>query len=450
MSSTEFDLVVLGTGPSGGTVARQIAERGQRVAIVDAREFGGVCALRGCNPKKVYVNAGAVVDQVRRAQGSLLSQGEASIDWSQLHQFKRQFTQPVLDSSEDKYRDAGIATYHGAAEFLSPSRLRIEDAELQAKRVLIATGAKPVPLGIDGEQHILHSDDFLGLSELPERILFIGGGYVSMEFAHVVARCGRTVAVVQNDSRILTGFDADMVESLTRYSREQGIRFHLDASVTAVERQDGGGLRAVLSDGQSIATDMVIHGAGRVPNIDKLNLDAGEVEFGKQGVAVDQYLRSVSNPRVYATGDCADSDVPRLTPVANEEARAVVVNLAADEPHAVADYGVVPSVAFTTPSIASIGLSEAEARKQCDKLRVHADDMSSWGSVRKTGGTVAAYKILIDGNTDRILGAHLLGPAAEETINLFALAMKHDLTAADIKSTLFVFPTFASDVRQML
>ncbi|WP_442509369.1 dihydrolipoyl dehydrogenase family protein [Novipirellula sp. SH528] len=452
MSETHFDLIVIGTGPSASTVAKKSRAEGKRVAVIEEREFGGTCAIRGCNPKKVYVNAADLIDRVVGGQGKLVDYQQVKIDWQQLLRFKKTFTDPVIEKSEASYREKGIETFSGTASFVAPDTVRVRQHSLTSERIFIGAGARPRPLGIPGESHVVQSDDFLKLSEIPKRVVFIGGGYISMEFACVVARYGSRVTVLQQGDQILSTFDADLVSQLSGYCAEHGIEIHTQSEVTAIEqRKDQSFVVKYKKADQtvSVETDLVIHGAGRVPNIDGLDLPAGEVEFGDKGIKVDASLRSVSNPRVFAAGDCADTGKPQLTPTANEEARIVVKNLFASQPSQQPEYGHIPRVAFTVPSIAAVGMSEAEARQSHD-VDVHHEDTSSWGSVRKTGQRCAGYKILIDKQTDLILGAHLLGPAAEETINLFAMAMKFGLTATDIKSTLFVFPTFASDVRRMV
>lgn len=452
--SKQFDLVVIGTGPAAGTVAKKTAESGKSVAVVESREYGGTCALRGCNPKKVYTNAGNLIDQVRRANGKLGMFSEASIDWSQLLAFKREFTQPVLQKSEQSFQKLGIETFHGIATFAGPTTIQVDGRYLEAKRIFIGTGARPVPLGINGEEHVTHSAEFFELSKIPDHVVFIGGGYISMEFAHVVARYGSEVTVIDRHARPLKGFDSDLVDQLTRWSTGIGIQFICGSRVEAVLREKNGTLQVVTGDDaggqQTITTKLVVHGAGRVPNIGDLNLDAGDVQHSTQGVAVDDFMRSVSNAHVFASGDCADHDQPKLTPVANEQARVVVKNLFAESVDRKPDYGVVPRVVFTSPCLAAIGMSQSEAKQQGFDLDVRYQDTSMWDSVRKTGQDCAAYKILIDKKTDLLLGAHLLGPAAEEVINLFALAMKFDITATDLKSTLFAYPTFGADVRRML
>jgi len=447
---SEFDVIVLGTGPAGSTVARKAAESGHSVAIVESREFGGTCALRGCNPKKIYVNAASIVDQVRRADGQLIVNKGVDIDWPSLLKFKNSFTEPIATTSEKSFQDAGIATFHGQAEFAGETEILLGTQRLSANRIVVATGAIPVALSFPGTQWVIDSDAFFELDHLPERLAFIGGGYISMEFAHVAARAGSSVTVIDHHECVLTGFDPDLVKLLQVHSERHGIQFQLNSRATSVECESNGSKVVRLENGDAIECDMVIHGAGRVPNISNLQLDIARVHYGVDGIAVDEFMRSVSNPHVFAAGDCAARTEPMLTPAANEDARIIVKNLFESQPRARPIYGQIPAVVFTIPAIAAVGMSEQQARESGRQLDVRFKDTSTSGSVRKTGATVAGFKLIIDKDTDLLLGAHLLGPAAEETINLFALAMRFDLTATDLKSTLFAFPTFAADVRKMI
>lgn len=452
MKDHSYDLIVIGTGPAAGTVAKKTAESGKSVAVIESRGYGGTCALRGCNPKKVYTNAGNLVSQARDANGKLATFSDPRIDWERLLAFKRQFTQPVVEKSEASFQKRGIKTFHGVASFSGTNTIKVGDVKLRGERIFVGTGTSPVPLEIDGGEHVTLSDAFMELATIPSHVTFIGGGYISMEFAHVVARFGSRVVVIDHHERPLKHFDPDLVDQLVEWSRKVGIEFVTDAKVTGVAASDSGLSVATDQNGnrQTIETQLVVHGAGRVPNISNLNLEAGDVDFSERGIAVDATMRSVSNPRVFAAGDCVNSGMPRLTPVANEEARVVVKNLFAEIPEKRPDYGAVPSVVFTSPCLAAVGLTQLEAKERYPEVEVLHEVTSKWSSIRKTGQECAAYKLLVDKQSDRILGAHLLGPAAEETINLFALAIKFDLTASDLKSTLFAYPTFAADVRQMV
>eukprot|EP00913_Durusdinium_trenchii_P008802 g8268.t1 len=447
MNDTDYELIVIGTGPAGSSVARAIREQGRRVAIIEERPFGGTCALRGCNPKKVYANAGHLMAQINGAQGRLVSTENARIDWSNLAAFKREFTDSIPEKSRRSFEDDGIDTIQGTARLTGPQTIQVGDRTLTAERIFVAVGAQPAPLDIPGGEQTIDSDAFMELDTLPPRVCFIGGGYVAMEFAHVALRAGREVTVVERDSQILNGFDPDLTQQLADYSREQGLTVHTGSEVTRIDT-DGDGLQVVFEtdgDAQTVPCDLVVRGAGRIPRLEPLDPAAANLKTGKDGIEVDPYLRSTSNPHVFAAGDCAATGRPKLTPTANEEARAAVENLFDSNPSFRPDYGSIPRVAFTTPSIAAVGLSEEEARREHPGLSVRSGNSSDWTSIRKSGLDCAGYKVMVS-EDDQILGAHLLGHAAEETINLFALAMKFNLTASNLKSTLFTFPTAPSQL----
>jgi len=448
MSAKAFEVVVIGAGMAGLGATRKAASAGRRVAIVDTRPYGGTCALRGCDPKKVLVGAAEVVDWARRMKGYGVA-GEARIDWSELMAFKRTFTQPVPQRLEHGLEGLGVATLHGSARFTGPDSLKVGEDELTAERFLVAVGAEPRALGIPGEELLATSTEFLDLERLPGRVLFVGGGYVSFELAHVAARAGASVTIVHRGERPLEAFDPDLVQQLVAASEEAGIRVLTATEVTGVARR-AGGLAARTRSGEELEADLVVHGAGRVPEFAALDLERGGVAFdAARGVRVNEHLQSVSNPRVYAAGDAADTTGAKLTPVAVHEGLTAASNLL-DGNRKTPDYRGTPSVVFTLPALARAGLSEAEARAQGLDFDVNGGDSSDWYTSRRTREPHAGYKVLLEKGSGRILGAHLLGMNAGETIDIFALAIRHDLTARDLKTSILVHPAAASDVTYML
>lgn len=448
----KHDLFILGTGPAATRIAPKCAEAGWRVGIVDPRPYGGTCALRGCNPKKVFVRAAELCDWIRRAEGTGVRAEGVGIDWTELVRFKRTFTDPITPGKEDKFGSAGIAQYHGHPRFIAPNRIAIDDQELEADKFVVATGAKPSELNIPGEELLTTSDDFLELDSLPQRILFVGGGYVTFEFAHVAARAGADVTIVEIGERPLVKFDPDLVDCLVDRSRELGVELHTSTEVKGIEKGSDGVLAVEVDangERRTLQADLVVHGAGRTPNTNGLGLDSGNIRYGSQGIEVNEFLQSVSNPDVYAAGDVAATVAPPLSPVASHEGRVVAKNLLEGNLHH-CDYGTVPSVVFSVPALAAVGLREAEAESQSFDYVVKAGDRRDDNSMKKVGETHARYKLLIEKQTDQLLGAHLLGPDAAETINLFALAMKHGITATDMKATLFAFPTLGHGIRSMI
>ena len=441
-----FDLVILGTGSAALSIAYPCRDAGWKVALVDSLPFGGTCALRGCDPKKVLVGAADAIDWVRRMSGKGIDGAGARIDWPALMRFKRTFTAPVPAEREQSFHDAGIAAFHGRAKFLDPRTIEVGEQRLQARYFALATGSAPARLHIPGEEMLTTSDQFLDLDQLPDRIVFVGGGYIAFEFAHLAARAGAQVTILHRGRRPLELFDPTLVARLVAHSRALGIDVQLETAVDAVE--SAGGQLRVHASGRSFPAALAVHAAGRLPQMEDLNLPAAGVEFEHHGVRVNAFLQSVSNPAVYAAGDCAASGLP-LTPVAGYDGALAARNLLEGNRYR-ADYTGVASVVFTIPPLATVGLQEEAARAQGLRFRVNQADTAGWYSSRRVAEPASGYKILIEEGTQRILGAHLLGPHADEAINLFALAIRTGLTAPQMKDTLYSYPTSASDVRYML
>lgn len=448
MSELSFDVIVIGVGMAGQSLAGKTASAGKKVAVVDSRPYGGTCALRGCDPKKVLVGAAEVVDWQRRMTGHGTG-GEVRIDWSELMAFKRTFTEPVPQNLEKNLGKQGIATHHGETRFAGPNCLQVGQDALTGEHIVIAAGAKPRDLGIPGAELVKTSADFLELETLPKRIAFIGGGYISFEFAHIAARAGAEVTILHRGERPLAGFDPDLVARLVGASRELGINVRVNTEVTAVEaRRDV--LVVHTGRNEAIQADLVVHGAGRVPEIDALDLEAGGIEHDlSRGIIVNEYLQSVSNPAVYAAGDAAATDGWPLTPVAVHEGLTAASNILKGN-HKTPNYQGTPSVAFTIPAIARAGLTEEEASDRSLKFSVNHQDTSSWYTSRRTNEKHSAYKVLVEEGTGRILGAHLLGAHAGEVINMFALAIRHGLTAQEIRTSVLVHPAASSDIAYMV
>ena len=448
---TKFDLVVIGTGAAATTVASKCASAGWKVAIADSRPFGGTCALRGCDPKKVLVGAAEVMDWVQRMKGKGIQGDQARIDWPKLIRFKRSFTDPVPKNREADYAKAGIETFHDRAHFVGPMAVQVGRDILEGRYIVVATGATPRKLDIPGEEFLTTSEQFLELESLPECIVFIGGGYISVEFAHVALRVGKRVTIFHRGERVLKAFDPELVEQLTQRTRELGADVQLRMEVRAVEKIGERLLvRASIDNEQrTFETDLVIHGAGRVPDIEHLNLPAAHVEAEKRGVKVNRYLQSTSNPSVYAAGDAAASGGPPLTPIAGYEGGIVATNLLEGN-SATVNYDVVPTIVFSLPPLAGVGFSEKAAREKGLRFRTHREITNSWYSSRRVGEECSGFKVLIEEKSDRILGVQLLGPHADEIINLFALAIKSGIPASEIRRTIFGYPTLASDIQYML
>jgi len=443
---TKLDLIVIGTGSAASTVAFRCREAGQSVAMIDSLPFGGTCALRGCDPKKILVGAAEAVDWARRMQGKGLA-GQPSIVWSELMRFKRTFTEPFPEELEKRAAAAGVQAIHGRARFTAPNAIQVGEATFEARHIVIATGSRPATLNIPGEERLATSDRFLELDELPRRLVFAGGGYIAFEFAHLSRRAGAEVTIVHRGKRPLAGFDPDLVDRLVKHTRSLGIDVQLETQLVGVEKTSNG-FRALTAE-RGFDADLVIHAAGRVPNVDHLDLAAAQVQHTPRGIRVNEFLQSVSNPAVYAGGDVAASGAPGLTPIASYDGSVIVDNLLHGNQRK-AEYPSVPSVVFSIPALAAVGLSEATARERSLNFRVNLLDTASWYSSRRVGEKCSGVKILIENGSDKILGAHLLGPEAAETVNLFMMAIRAGFTAPQVKDLIYTYPTQGSDVRYMV
>lgn len=446
----EYDLFVIGAGMAGTTAANKCAALGWRVGIVDALPYGGTCALRGCDPKKILRRGAEVIDAANLMRDKGISEDRLSIDWPALMRHKRGFTDGIPQGMEDELAGNGAEIFHGTARFTGPNQIDINGTEHHAKRFLIATGARPRTLTFPGHEYLIDSTDFLNLDSLPQRIVFVGGGFISFEFAHIAARAGVECVIIDHGARPLKEFDPDLVENLVHRSGQTGIRVLGNATLTEVRRTVTGLEVTGEKGGQPFAlgADLVVHGAGRTANLETLNLDAAHIASGPRGVTVSAHLQSTTNPSVYAAGDAADTPGKPLTPVAVFEGKIAASNMLKNVTTA-PDYTGVPTTVFTIPELNRVGILEEEARGRGMEIVVQHNDTSSWYSNYRVGENTASAKIIVDKTTDEILGAHLLGPDYAELINIFALAIKLGLTSKQLKSMNATYPSIGSDLGAM-
>ncbi|KPU63198.1 hypothetical protein EP1X_05370 [Thermococcus sp. EP1] len=439
----KFDVVVIGTGVAGSSAVYKFARAGLSVAIVDERSFGGTCALRGCDPKKILIGGAELVDWAERMKDKGI-EGKVYINWKKLMAFKGEWTKGFPERIERAFKKAGVETIHGSARFIDKDRIEVNGEVILSDKFLVATGAKPRKLNIPGEEHVITSDEFLELDELPERIVFIGGGYISFEFAHLAARAGSSVTILHRSERPLKNFEPYIVDSLIKATEERGIKVVTNAPVKEVEKRADSFV--VKTPQGNFEVNLVVHGAGRIPNVDDLGLEVAGVEYDEKGIKVNEYMQT-TNENIYAAGDCAKGGLP-LTPVAAVEGSIAANNIIKGN-HVKIDYTAIPTVVFTIPPMASVGLKEEEARKKGLKFIIKKGDTSKWYNSIRINQKYSCYKILI-GEGNRILGAHLLGQNAEEIVNIFALAIKLGLTAKDLKHAYYTYPSHSYDILYML
>lgn len=442
-----YDVVVLGTGNAGMAAAGVAREAGRSVAMVECWDVGGTCPLRGCVPKKVLVAAAQALHQIELAAAHHIEVGPARLDWAALIEREQGFVEGVPDMFSSGLEKRGIALIRGEARFVGPGEVEVEGSRLVAKNIVVATGSRPRELPIPGFEHAITSDDILVMRELPESLIFIGGGVIALEFGHVFARAGVDVTILEAMPRLLPRLDVDLVAEIEKESQRIGIAIHTGVRVEAIEsRGDGFAVRYREAGEERVAVaDKVANGTGRVADVERLDLDAGGIEHDGSVVAVDEYLRSVSNQNAFVAGD-ALSGSAQLSPVATYEGRLVGHNLVNGEMKA-ADYSGMPACVYTVPAAATVGLSEAEAEAEGLEFTAKVNDMASWRSSLTYAETASWAKVLIEDGSNRILGAHIIGHGAEEVIHLFAMAMTHGIPSDAFSSMVYAYPTFTSDLK---
>jgi glutathione reductase (NADPH) len=442
-----FDVAIVGSGTAAQTFVSSVDTKGRSVALIEAGQFGGVCALKGCQPKKYLVANAEAVAGARHLKGKGL-RGEIRTDWPALMALKGDFTDGVSDGTFRHLSETLTEVIRGRAQFKGPQTLDVEGREIAAGQIVLATGSRPRRAGIPGAELAITSDDFLRLPELPESVLFIGGGYIAMEFAHVARYAGAKVTVLNRGQRILKGFDPSCVDVLVEASRTAGIDIVPGAEAGSIRATDSGLLEVTTTSGDTYRAAAVVEASGRLPNVESLNLEAGDVAYGPEGITVGNDMRSTSNPQVFALGDVV-MDGPDLATIADLQAKYAARQVEGDS-SALINYQAVPSTAFTIPNIASVGLQEAQARERGHDFRVNEGTTTRWPSSRRIGEEHSLYRVLIDNPTGRILGAHLTRHAAGETINLFALAIRHEVPVEALLDIPWAYPTYGSDFKYMI
>lgn len=446
--SNKFDIVIIGGGNAGFGVSAVASEAGKMIAFVEEWDFGGTCPNRGCTPKKVLVAAAHALHEIELASVHGIDVGAPKLDWAKL--IDRE--QDMIDFIPDAM--AGVAekrgkVFRGHARFVGPNSIDVDGTVLEADNIVIATGSKPRALPIPGAELMITSDEVLSEREQPGSVVFVGGGVIAMEFSHVYARAGTDVTILEALPQLLPRLDADAVAAIQGETERIGVNVKTSVRVNEIRAENGQLTVEFEHDGktQAVSADRVVNGAGRVANVDTLDLEAGNVRHDGVAVDVDEYLRSTSNPCVWVCGDALVTS-PQLSPLATHEGRIVGKNIV-EGPVESPDYGVIPNCVYTVPALASVGITEAEAEDRGLAVNATTNDMTGWFSGKAYGETVAFSKVLVDTDTDRVVGAQMVGHNGEELIQLFAFAMTHGITASQIKNTPTAFPTFSSDVKNL-
>ena len=447
MAKHDYDLFVIGAGSGGVRAARLAAELGARVGIAEEYRIGGTCVIRGCVPKKLLVYGSRYASEFTDAGGFGWSFDNQRFDWPTLiHNVRRE-----VDRLNGVYtrtlENAGVDKFLTRASVEGPHEIRLTDRDrpLSAKIILVSTGGYPVVPDVPGKEHLIASNQCFELEQLPASIVIIGAGYIGMEFASIFCGLGVAVTVLYRGEQILRGFDMDLRDGLAEAMRNRGIDLRMDTDIASIE-QEGEGYRVNLKRGDSVAAELVMAATGRAPNTAGFGLQQIGVELGWNGhVVVDEFSKS-SIDSLYAVGDVTDR--VQLTPVAIHEATAFAETVFNDKPTPV-DHTLIPTAVFSQPEIGTVGLSEEAAREMYRNVDVYKSQFRPLKSMISGRDEKMLMKLVIDADSDKVLGCHILGTDAAEIVQMMAIPLKLGVTKAQLDMTMALHPSAAEELVTM-
>jgi glutathione reductase (NADPH) len=438
----DFDLFTIGGGSGGVRASRFAAQYGARVAIAESGRFGGTCVNVGCIPKKLFSYAAHFRDDLEDARGYGWSVGEPAFDWPKLVAGKDKEVARLNAVYERLLATAGAEILRGRAVIADPHTVEVAGRRWSAEHILVATGSRPQVPDIPGKSLALTSDDIFRLERLPPRAIVVGGGYIAVEFASIFNGLGVRTTLAYRRHRLLREFDAELGTRLGEEIQKKGVMLHFGAEPVAIERQPDGTLEVTYGDGQHARAELVLFATGRVPNSKGLGLEAAGVKLGPVGeVLVDAYSRS-SVESIHAIGDVTNRI--NLTPVATAEGGALAKTLFGGEPTE-PDHENVPTAVFANPNLATVGLSEEQARERHGAIEIYKTSFRSLKHALTAGEEKIFMKLVVEAASSRVLGAHMIGPEAGEIIQGIAIAVKLGATKAQFDATLGIHPTAAEE-----
>jgi glutathione reductase (NADPH) len=444
MPQFEYDLFVIGAGSGGVRAARISASHGARVAVAEEHRVGGTCVIRGCVPKKLLVYGSMFAEELNHAEGFGWTIGEKSFSWQKL----RDFVNGDVDRLEKLYGQTleshSVEVFPERAEITGPNSVRLASGrEITAGHILIATGGWPVKPQFDGVEHCITSNEIFHLEELPRCMVVQGGGYIALEFAHIFNSLGCEVTVINRSDRVLRGYDDQIVERMLKTAMGRGIDFNMHAQIRKVEKSGDGCLLVDLGTHNPIRADQVLIATGRAPNTTGLGLDSVGIALDDQGaIPVDEYNRTACDS-IYAVGDVTNR--VQLTPVAIREGHAFADTVFGNNPRTV-DYDNIPSAVFTQPPLAGVGLTEQQARRKFASIRVYSSDFRPMKNMFANHPERGLFKMIVDEDSNRVLGIHMIGPETPEMLQIAAVAVKAGLTKQAFDDTVALHPSMAEEL----
>ncbi len=446
MAETDFDLFVIGAGSGGVRAARIAASHGARVAIAEEYRVGGTCVIRGCVPKKLLVYASRFADEFADAAGFGWTIPQPAFDWPTLIANKDR----EIDRLEGLYKATlarnNVELFSSRAVLEAPGRIYLAalGKTVTAQTILVATGGHPrLDSGIVGIEHAITSNEAFHLATQPRHVVIVGGGYIAVEFSGIFNGLGSAVTLVHRGDKLLRGFDDDLRDDLTDEMVKRGITLSLNAKITRIEKVADGSFSVALADGSKLACDCVMMATGREPNTSGLGLERAGVKLGPNGRVMVDARSQTAVASIYAVGDVTDR--VNLTPVAIREGHAFADSMYGGKPW-ITDHEMIPSAVFSTPEIGTVGKTEAQARTAHAEIDIYKTRFRTMKTVMAGREERMLMKLVVDGETGRVLGCHILGPDAAEIVQMAAIAMRMGATKADFDGTMALHPSVAEEL----
>jgi glutathione reductase (NADPH) len=440
--SFDFDLFVIGAGSGGVRTARVAASKGKRVAIAEVSDLGGTCVNVGCVPKKLFVYASQFPELFHASQGYGWQQNQsASFDWNKLKDNKNTEISRLNGIYEKLLNNSGATIIQGRAKIEAPQRVSINGVDYTAEKILIATGGWPFVPDIPGSELAITSNEIFHLDQLPKKAVIVGGGYIAIEFAGILNGLGVETKLIYRGDQLLKSFDKDCAVKVTQGMIDKGVNTIVNTNVTSISKNQHD-LAVCLDNGKTITTDMVLYATGRIANTEGLGLENTAIELSSsKAIVVDNNYRT-NEPSIYAIGDVIDR--VQLTPVAIKEAMVLINHLYAENNTAV-DYANIPTAVFSQPELATVGLTEEQAKQQYGDIVVYQSDFKPMFETLGQGSERTFIKMVVDKSTNRVLGCHMVGQHAAEIIQGIAIAIKAGATKSQFDDTIGIHPSTAEE-----
>ena len=445
MTVFDFDLLVIGGGSGGVRAARMAAQRGAKVALIEAQAMGGTCVNVGCIPKKLYSYAAHFAESFEASHGFGWVGPAPVLDWSALKANRAREITRLNGIYLQLLKGAGVLVIEGWATLVDSHTVAVGAQRYSAKNILIATGGKPSVPDIAGREHVITSNEIFDIDPFPKRLLVVGGGYIACEFASIFKGLGASVTQLYRGAQVLRGFDEEIRHFIAAEMLKSGVDLRLNADVASIVKT-ASGLQVTLQDGSSLEVDAVLYATGRVPLVQGLGLEALGIAQKPDGAILVNDHYQTSLPHIYAVGDVTAR--VQLTPVALGEAMVVVDHLlgaAAGKAPRSMSYDFIPTAVFTHPNIGTVGFTEAEARERFGAVRVFKSEFKALKHTLSGSSERTFMKLLVDEASDRVVGLHMVGAEAGEIVQGFAVAMKAGATKAVFDSTIGIHPTAAEE-----